>query len=74
MNYKEAQLVVKWSFHNEPSGLINGLVSHSKLIESNGFDIHHELIELINGLVGHIMLTELISLVHVGHIIDFSNQ
>jgi hypothetical protein len=31
MNCKEAQLVVEWSFHNEPSRLINGFVSHSKL-------------------------------------------
>ncbi len=70
-NCKEAQLVVEWSFHNEPSGLINGFVSHSELTESNGFVVHHELIELINGLVGHIELTELISLVLDGHMKDF---
>jgi hypothetical protein len=70
-NCKEAQLVVLWSFHNEPSRLINGFVGHSELTESNGFVVHHELIELINSLVGHIELTELISLVLDGHMKDF---
>jgi hypothetical protein len=76
MYRKEAQLVVELSFghnkliklilasgHNEPIGLINGLVSHSKLTKLNGLVVHHELIELINGHVGHIKLTELISFV-----------
>ncbi len=64
---KEAQLVVELSFghnklimlilasgHNEPSGLINGLVGHSEPTELNGLVIHHELIKLINILVGFI--------------------
>jgi len=61
MYCKEAQLVVEWSFHNEPSRLINGLVGHSKLTELNGLVIHHELIELINEFVHH-------SELNVGHI------
>ncbi len=84
MYHKEAQLVVELSFshnkliklilasdHNEPSGLINGLVGHSKLAKLNGLVDHHELIELINGLIGYIELTELIILVLDGHINDF---
>ncbi len=76
MYRKEAQLVVELSFghnkliklilasgHNEPTGLINGLVGHSALTKLNGLVVYHELIELINGHVGHIKLTELIRLV-----------
>jgi hypothetical protein len=59
------------SGHNEPSGLINGLVGHSKLVELSGLVDHHKLIKLINGLVGYIKLTELISLVLYCHIHDF---
>ncbi len=84
MYRKEAQLVVELSFghnkliklilasgHNEPSGLINGLVGHSEPAKLNGLVIIHELIKLINGLVGYIELTELISLFLQGHINDF---
>ncbi len=76
MYRKEAQLVVELSFghnkliklilasgHNEPNGLIDGLVGHSELTKLNGLVVHHELIELINNHVGHIELTELISFV-----------
>jgi hypothetical protein len=81
---KEAQLVVELSFghnklimlilasvHNEPSGLINGLVGHSEPTKLNGLVVHHELIKVINVLIGYIELTELISLVLEGHINDF---
>jgi hypothetical protein len=84
MYHKEAQLVVESSFghnklimlilasgHNEPSGLINGLVGHSEPTKLNGLIFHHELIKLINVIVGYIKLTELISLVLEGHINDF---
>jgi hypothetical protein len=84
MYCKKAQLVVKLSFghnklimlilasgHNEPSGLINGLVGHCEPTKLNGLVVHHELIKLINILIGYIELTELISLVLKGHINDF---
>ena len=51
------------SGHNEPTGLINGLVGHSKPTKLNGLVVYHELIKLINGHVGHNKLTELISFV-----------
>ncbi len=86
MYHKEAQLVIELSFghneliklilasgHNEPSGLINGLVGHSELTELNGLIVHHELPKLINSLVGYIKLTELISLVLKGHINNFQH-
>ncbi len=76
MYRKEAQLVIELSFghneliklilvsgHNEPTGLINGLVGHSKPTKLNGLVVYHELIKLINGHVGHNKLTELIRLV-----------
>jgi len=68
MYCNEAQSVFVWSFHNEPSGLFNGLIGHSELTELKGLVVHHKLIKLIKGFVGHSKLTKLTSLIHAGHI------
>ena len=66
--------------HKEVSFKLIVAVGHHEFTELNGLVVHHELIELIKGFIGHIelingcvghnKLTELISLVLVGHIND----